>query len=554
MDLKSKIDDEEEDSATKMEVDKEHYFSAKIYKIDKFIEYINAKFDLAEDNLLKKNMLPIFAILCGNDYVERSTFESILKTFDSTNNNLKFKKKNKPNYSKQKTNFYNRILEYVCQFENSNDCLNTMLKFIKSDKHEKVCQIVSESIEDYMCLKPSIASLFKNFIKERLKSKHVDISGEKNMDISCFGNEIKSFDDRFVGSNFLNEYHHCKINRLCLDIILHRKIILNTQIEYIDWPSTYESSTRIRSLFYAILIKNFGFNESSAEPVVVHEYLRHQNQIKIFDIGLDNLNNVLANIKENSAMFFYKNVLDFEDPLIGNLQSKKFSNFNEKVASLFSVIFYWLKSHKSTDSYESQISNPIKAENYIKGFVVSLIKTLVIDKCYSEIKARNLLDQTSTESESIRKYEKKEDEFIIDTYFNKSESHSLANDLLENKNNYEYIKEIKLKLYPYCQSVFHCSNSNSNKLNKFLNIKLAHSLCEFQAIYFSVKIAQEVFGLVSNNTMDNIKLLELEQFYNGTFMHNFIDELERRSNPDLFIEEFFGRKSFFIICSAKKSI
>jgi hypothetical protein len=279
------------------------------------------------------------------------------------------------------------------------------------------------------------------------------------------------------------------------------------------------------------------------EPVVVREYLRHQNQIKIFDVLLDNLNDFLPNVNEYGSIFFYKNVYDFDDRLVGNLHSNECGNLNKNLVNLFAIIFYWLKSHKKGENDE--FSNPIKTENYIKGFIVSLIKTMAIDKCYFEIKAKNLLNQTSTESESIRKYEKNEDESIVNKYFSKSGDDSLVDDLLENKNNYEYIKDLKLKMYPYCQSVFHCSNSNNNKLNKFLNIKLAHSLGEFQAIYFSVSIAQEVFGLISNNNVDDFKLMKLEQFYNGTFLHNFIDELERRPNPDLFIEELFGRRSFF---------
>lgn len=75
----------------------ENYMQCKIYKLDNLIEYYNSnEIDSRSDESclsLKKEMLPIFAVLCGNDYLDnKDLFKSLLSTFDGTNNNLKLKR------------------------------------------------------------------------------------------------------------------------------------------------------------------------------------------------------------------------------------------------------------------------------------------------------------------------------------------------------------------------------------------------------------------------------------------------------------------------------
>jgi hypothetical protein len=93
----------------------ERFISAKIYKLDEFLTYQNKN---DEKETLKKEMLPIFSVICGNDYVDKQTFESLWKTFDTSTNNLKGKKKfsrlsNTKTKTKSKDTAYKKLLKWL---------------------------------------------------------------------------------------------------------------------------------------------------------------------------------------------------------------------------------------------------------------------------------------------------------------------------------------------------------------------------------------------------------------------------------------------------------
>lgn len=116
--------------------------------------------------------------------------------------------------------------------------------------------------------------------------------------------------------------------------------------------------------------------------------------------------------------------------------------------------------------------------------------------------------------------------------------------ILSDRTNNDYIKEVRAKLSAFNPSFSlnhsQMKKSSSHKLGTMFNLKLIHLLCEFQAIYLSLNYMQNSLKVLDVQT---IQLPELSSFFNGTFLHNFIDELGGRKYPDLYIEELFGRKS-----------
>ena len=72
----------------------EYYLPAKIYKIEKFLSVFNAGYKSQKHKLLKE-MLPIFAVLMGNDYVDKQIFTSFMNSLNSGNNNSKKQAKSK---------------------------------------------------------------------------------------------------------------------------------------------------------------------------------------------------------------------------------------------------------------------------------------------------------------------------------------------------------------------------------------------------------------------------------------------------------------------------
>ena len=533
----------ENDSQINQSSPSNYFLLTRIYFIDVFIDYFNLKYGNNKENCLRKEFLPIFAVLCGNDYVDKSTFDSLWKTFDANNNNLKLKrsKRTKSNNSKKKDASYNKILKWLSQFRNSNECLTTILNFVKIEKHELIRKIVYESVEEYMCNKPSSALFYKHLIMKHLFDEKNSTFEYKN------NNLLINYDNTQIGEDFLGKFRDCVTTRFCLDVLIHRKVIFNCQIEFSDWPSTYLSSSMIRKWVYTILIKKFGHDSTKNNLIEVRELLRYQRQIKTFCIDLGDLTKIDLNELLSHDLIF-KNLFDIKE-CISNKIAVKYTGMSQKLIHFFCAIFFWLNC-------KSEISNEfslIKNENCIKAFIVSLIKSSLVDKCFTQIRNENNLVKLNLDSLSMLQYEQKPSESLLDKYFSMKEDESncvylndLIKDILNNEINREYIKDIRMKLNSFSQSVLFNNNINASKINRLLNLKLVHCLCEFQSIYLSLSYAEEGFKLCQINDNGLIfKLLNIQLFFNGTFLHNFIEELDQRINPDLYIEELFGRKSFF---------
>lgn len=559
MDISFEIDEEENENDIPA-----YYFPVKIYKLDTFIDYYNkTKLSKTNRNLkLNKIMLPIFAILLGNDYVDQSTFKSLLNTFESSNNNMKFKGLKK-SVAKRKDICFHRLLEWLAKYDdNVEECVETMLKFVKKDLHEKIRFYVKESINEYMCLKPSSSLFYKNLIIQKLENRF-QIIDDAQLDLSIdiassipLTQDLTTYNGHLIANDFMNSFIDCKLNRFCLDALIHRKVIFRCQLEVAEWPSTFLSSINIRKFFYSLLIKKYELFKDDETTCTIREYLRYQNQIKIYDILIDtnsiNLNQIIASI---DSFFIFNKIFNFDTNVSHNL-AYNFSRLSIKFKYFISTIFYWLNSAKNnTDVFQNEL-NVIKNSNCIKAFLVSLIKCSIIDPIFEKFKLLNKSknDESAIDSLSstIRNYETNYSESNIslaDQYLSDNDSmfDKIICDIVSDESNYEYIKEISIKLNSYCPSLVInnslISKSSNSKANKLLNLRLVHCLCEFQSIYLSLNYAKEVIDLF--DVKSSIDLLNIELFFNGSFLHNFIEELEHRVRPDLFIEEIFGRRSLF---------
>jgi hypothetical protein len=151
------------------------YLTAKIYKLDKFLEYYNTSICDYDTMSLRKSLLPVFAVLCGNDYVDRSVFTSLLASFDTANNNCRHRRRPHARfakaYAKSKNAYYYRLLDWLVQFTDVEDCLGTMLRFVKTEQRELVERVVRESFNEYMCLKSTFES---KFLHEKFKETGAD--------------------------------------------------------------------------------------------------------------------------------------------------------------------------------------------------------------------------------------------------------------------------------------------------------------------------------------------------------------------------------------------
>lgn len=132
------------------------YMRARIYKLDRFLAYFNSNLDYyTSDVRLRKEMLAVFAVLCGNDYVTdaQTVFASFFAGFDAANNNINFRQMRRCATAKRKDAQFDRVLEWLAQFASARDCVEILTRSCKKDMFDKVRELVDASIKDYMLLR-----------------------------------------------------------------------------------------------------------------------------------------------------------------------------------------------------------------------------------------------------------------------------------------------------------------------------------------------------------------------------------------------------------------
>jgi uncharacterized protein YeeX (DUF496 family) len=193
------------------------YIPVRLYSLEKLIEIIKYNLKL---NSFRKELLPIFAVLLGNDYVDKSIFNSLLETFDSTNNNLKFKKlqRNISGYAVRKNNHNKKLLEWLSDFNTNNDCIEQILKFIKSDKHDLVKKVINDSVNEYCLLKPSSAKFYLTKINEFYSNNLDEIFGKMQLNESKndLNKDMITFNKMKLNEDFIDLFRYGKLTRFCL--------------------------------------------------------------------------------------------------------------------------------------------------------------------------------------------------------------------------------------------------------------------------------------------------------------------------------------------------
>lgn len=236
--------------------------------------------------------------------------------------------------------------------------------------------------------------------------------------------------------------------------------------------------------------------------------------IKIYDVEIDP-NESIQSLATNQVRLISKIFLpEFDEATARHVSD--FPLVNE-LKFYFLVLFLWLKNNNDNSNYKS-------------AFIVSLIKTLIIEPSYCLSKS-----VTHSESLSIKVYE--QDEFI-DSFGKQDLNVSVKQfeSYLKSAENCEYLKELRTKLLSsFCPSL---SDNGISKSDRHMNLKVLHAMSEYQAIHLSVSFLFETL-------FDQTPLIGLESFFNGSFLHSFTEELQRRVNPSLYIEELLGRRSIF---------
>jgi hypothetical protein len=142
------------------------YLRAKIYKLDNFqtklasFAYRSHKInsDIVQLNI-KKDLLPVFAVICGNDYIKQSTFNALFKEFDSTDFQFSLlKRTSNRGYIEQKNTLY-----FKFDFDNLDKCSTCLKKIVDNT----IDDLIDNTINEYSFRNPSMANIYGKIIELR---------------------------------------------------------------------------------------------------------------------------------------------------------------------------------------------------------------------------------------------------------------------------------------------------------------------------------------------------------------------------------------------------
>ena len=426
-----------------------HYLPARIYYVDSFATCFHA---------LGRNVLPLIALLLGNDYVDREIFYPFFSSL--------------------------RFCKYQQQF-NIPDFFPNMRKLISwlnsLDTYDEGIQKILSSActsED----KETILSAI-NITEKAYTLDNKSLSTEKILQISNNGLTVPSW--------VLNFHREGRLPSELIKILLSRRNFLKPQIEDLKSPSSYQCCARLRKYVYCILLSedvgNAGVQSSldngteANGKCAVEEYDRKGYELvkkvvcpiknaKIFDMlpKLSEIHTLPPTVRENTVR------LALDIPLFNIFHLSKDLEF------ILGIVLFWKKN-----------AQPNATENHLRSVLVCLIM----------LKLTSIVRRGSTGHEQ-----------------------NLIDDAVLGMP-VKARKQINMRLLMFSQIRDDRLDSN-----------LIHGFAQLQACF---KTAMDLNCLL----LCPFPTPCIYQIFSGTFLYNFVVELWKRRNPDMFVCELLSKNS-----------
>ncbi len=474
------------------------YLNAKLYKRENFLN----QFDLNTSQ--KKSLLYVFVVLCGNDFINQKEFLNLKQTLINENNNSKSLFHSR----EQRINFFKKLLGWLSRFQTLADCVLTVLKFLDKNSHEYFQKCVDESMRLY-----SLA----------------DVSKDK-FEMDCIFEFFNVRGNSTQKSDFLKKYSNGYLSSLSLNVLLNRSVFVLSQLEIKICTPTGLSSMSVRHGLYTMLFNYFKLNRAvilneflsdsmdivkrlemlavddhTSTPIVVNEYSRHKNNIKIYEILItaEDLNlfafDFLKDIKNKFSIL--NKLLGLNENQIAKLYAS--TALNDEMKTYFLILYFCYAQNHPDDG----ILKCVKNLNFIRVFLVAL-NFEMIERSYGKESHDGFDSKIFTEN------------FDLNVFLRS--------------------KEWKVKNIGFLKDTFIKLSSFKTKALKY-NFKFIHCLGEYQAVYQALFHFNRFFSFLFG--FDLLNFVRLDEFFNGSFLHNFYAELQSRDNPGLYVEELLGRKS-----------
>ncbi|XP_072507413.1 single-strand DNA endonuclease ASTE1 isoform X2 [Notamacropus eugenii] len=221
------------------------YIPARCFSIEKFCSHFNN---------MNKTLLPLFAVLCGNDYINLPALDTVVSRMSLT-----------PGTSNTKGRKHQRILgllNWLSHFDDPHEALDNVVKYLKMNDRQVVRELLWGSMEEYQ---PSPVKLQDFFQLGAYVSPCATNLGLPDwIQLALAKGQLSPF--------------------VC-DALSLRRTILHTQVENMQRPSAHVVSVSIRKIIYGLLqnsspnINNVSRSTASKQPAAFSEVERIDKNI-----------------------------------------------------------------------------------------------------------------------------------------------------------------------------------------------------------------------------------------------------------------------------------
>ncbi|NXF36321.1 ASTE1 protein, partial [Nyctibius bracteatus] len=222
------------------------YVPARCFSVERFCGHFSH---------LKKSLLPLFAVMHGNDYLDAAALEVF------------FSKVRLPRGCASgrwgKHVRLQGLLSWLSQFAEPAEAVDNVLKYLKKHQREEIRELLCTSVEDYTPADVNLEAFFQNGKYECEAARKADLP-------------------QWV----LDALAQGKLAPFISDALILRSTFLHVQVENMQRPSAHSTALPIRRVIYGLLLKASQNNEAASpskqtsELPVVCEFDRLQKTLK----------------------------------------------------------------------------------------------------------------------------------------------------------------------------------------------------------------------------------------------------------------------------------
>ncbi|XP_069504826.1 single-strand DNA endonuclease ASTE1 [Ambystoma mexicanum] len=224
----------------------ESYIPAKCFLVEKLCIHFSH---------MNKAILPLFAVLNGNDYVNTPALAAF------------FRKVNFPigacNSNCKKHVRIQGLLNWLSGFTDPTEALESVVKHLKTQEQNSIRELLSTSMQEYKPANVKLEDFFQN-------------------GLYICDTEVKfDFPDWFLGALARGQ-----LAPFLSDVLVLRKIFLFVQVENMQRPSAHKVSQPIRKAIYRLLLNSYprdaqgSLNNKQSSTLCVHEFDRTEQTLR----------------------------------------------------------------------------------------------------------------------------------------------------------------------------------------------------------------------------------------------------------------------------------